>query len=123
MSIVRDESSAAFLKSSSVSTTYLPFSYSYPFTISLQGTGSPSAWHTRSYLIGERSSAWSIRKLIWSVRTAVFISTGTCTSPKVSDPFQMDAIGGSPGGWRWTRNRDTFESEGKSNAACGKAYL
>jgi hypothetical protein len=64
MSIVLDESSAAFLKSSSVSTTNLPFSYSYPFTISLHGTGSPSAWQTRSYLIGDMSSAWSIRKLM-----------------------------------------------------------
>ena len=46
--MVSDFSSAAFLKSSLSSTTYSPFSYSNPFTMSLHGTGFDSRWHTRS---------------------------------------------------------------------------
>ena len=64
MSIVFDDSSAAALKSSSLSTTYFPLVYSYPFTISSHGTGSPVFWHTRSYFTGDMSSSWSSRKLM-----------------------------------------------------------
>jgi hypothetical protein len=52
-----------------------------------------------------------MRKLMWSDRTAVFISTGTCTNPKVSDPFQIDAISGSPGGWSVSKERVPFVRE------------
>ena len=43
-----DDSIAAALKSSSVRMTNLPFVYSYPLTMSFQGTVSPSFWQTRS---------------------------------------------------------------------------
>src|SRR5688572_26565250 len=98
MSIARDPSSAARSKSSSVRTTYFPLAYSYPLTTSLQGTGCPSSAHTRSYLTGERSSAWSIRNEMRSPRTAVRSSTGMLTSPKVIAPFQIAAMACSP---RW----------------------
>ena len=43
ISMVSLAGTRAFSKSSSVITTYWPFSYSYPFTISDQGTSTPSS--------------------------------------------------------------------------------
>src|ERR1700709_1842344 len=82
-----------FASSSGVTTTYFPLVYSYPFTISFQGTTSPSVGQTRSYLIGVRSSLCSWRKLVFSAaRTALARETGMFTSPKVRAPVHMDAM-------------------------------
>src|SRR3954471_23596522 len=88
MSTVRLFSSAACWKSSLLRMTKRPFWYSYPLTSSSQATGVPSRAQTRSNLIGDLSSAWSMRKRGRESRTAVCSSTGILTSPNAMEPFQ-----------------------------------
>ena len=93
ISIVFDDSIAAALKSSSVSTTNLPFVYSYPLTISFHSTASPSFSHTRSYLIGDKSVLCKRRKLTRSFAcTAECNRTGMFTRPNVRAPDQIGRI-------------------------------
>src|SRR5678815_5017395 len=90
ISIVLEDSIAAALKSSSVSTTNFPFEYSYPLTISFQSTDSPSFSHTRSYIIGDKSVLCKRRKLTRSLAcTAECNRTGMFTRPNVRAPDQI----------------------------------
>src|SRR5580765_1884290 len=88
MSTVRVFSTAAARKSSFVSVTKCPFSYSKPLTRSSHATGLPSRTHTRSNLIGEWSLACSMRNDGREWRTAVCSSTGMLTRPNAIEPFQ-----------------------------------
>src|SRR5580698_5011130 len=94
MSIVFDASGAAALSSAALNTTNLFFAYSYPLTISPQGTTASSAVETRSYRIGARSFLRNWRK--WTApspgRTAEKSWTGILTSPNEMDPFHRAAM-------------------------------
>src|SRR3954468_6848537 len=84
---------ATFLMSSSSITTYLSFSYSYPFTSSARDTGLSSAWQYRTCFTRELSSLCSWLKLTVSLRAALYNLTGKDTRPKVRWPFHtVEAI-------------------------------
>src|SRR5436305_10882693 len=84
---------ATFLISSSSITTYLSFSYSYPFTSSARGTGLSSAWQYKTCFTRELSCLCSWLKLTVSLRAALYNLTGKDTKPKVRWPFHtVEAI-------------------------------
>src|SRR3569832_483830 len=87
MSMVRVAFAFARLRSSSVSATYWPFSYSYALMILSQVTSFPVLLLMRLYPIGEKSRLSTIVRLRSCVLSAVNICTGMYTRPKLIAPF------------------------------------
>src|SRR4029453_9886177 len=82
-------STLALRKSSSVNATYCPFLYSYPLTISFQGTSRPVFSLTRRYRTREKSRRSSKSKSREPSVSAEERATGILTNPKLMVPFQI----------------------------------
>ncbi len=78
--------------------TSWPSSASYPLAISSKDTSSPQTLQIRLYRIRPPSSRctwWNETSLLW---VAVYIFTGTFTSPNETEPFHIALTGTG-----WTR--------------------
>src|ERR687892_1359867 len=96
----RSETLASFSRPGRASSriTYRSFSYSYPLTISSNGTSWPSVEQTRWYLIlpWSFSCSWLNRRVFSSV--AVYTRTGIDTRPKEMAPLHIVFMGTSRAG-------------------------
>src|SRR4051794_36250096 len=84
-------------KSSSVSVTYWSLAYSYPRTVSLQGTSTSSVGHQRTCLTRVPQVLCSRRNAMSLLSGAPYSFTGMLTIPKLIEPLQIALAMGSPG--------------------------